>query len=354
MDAFTPETFEQNLLPEFPNYHISKDGKVFSRKIKNHFGEWREFAPTKTKYGLVIDIRNIEKIQKNLFVSNLVAEIFIGKRPLNHNLIHKDGNVLNSNASNLEYIPVPFPLESLEETLPDRFKGIHITKDGRIFSKNFFPKCGNPIQWLEIFPCLNSAGYKRICLSMRGKGRIAITVHKLVALAYLGEPPNKLCVCHNDGDKLNNNLSNLRYDTFKSNSEDMVRHGKSRKGELAHANKLSTSDVKKIILKTIVLNEALCDVAKEFNVSTHAISSICHNKTWKHIPRPIPEEDLKTRNKQRCRKFKKEDIILVFKLKKEKCTYQFISNITGISKANIWRILTRKFWGWVDIPEEYL
>jgi hypothetical protein len=49
--------------------------------------------------------------------------------------------------------------------------------------------------------------------------------HQLVALAFLGETPEGMEVCHKDGDQLNNNLSNLKHDTHRRNTQERVEHG---------------------------------------------------------------------------------------------------------------------------------
>jgi hypothetical protein len=52
-----------------------------------------------------------------------------------------------------------------------------------------------------------------------------LEVHRLVALAFLGDPEPGQEVCHNDGDCLNNNVSNLRWDTHAANMRDAINHG---------------------------------------------------------------------------------------------------------------------------------
>lgn len=69
-------------------------------------------------------------------------------------------------------------------------------------------------------------GYKTIHL---GKNLMNIYVHRLVALAFLGPMPHGLEICHNDGDKTNNLLSNLRYDTRAANMADRKKHVKNPK-----------------------------------------------------------------------------------------------------------------------------
>lgn len=68
-------------------------------------------------------------------------------------------------------------------------------------------------------------GYLRVNMRVAGKGRV-VRVHRLVLLAFKGEPaePN-LHGCHCDGDRTNNQLWNLRWDTISANAADTVRHG---------------------------------------------------------------------------------------------------------------------------------
>lgn len=50
-------------------------------------------------------------------------------------------------------------------------------------------------------------------------------VHRLVAAAFLGPCPDGMEVCHNDGNSVNNIISNLRYDTRANNCLDRRREG---------------------------------------------------------------------------------------------------------------------------------
>lgn len=68
--------------------------------------------------------------------------------------------------------------------------------------------------------------YPMVQLCKNGHVR-GFSVHRLVAAAFLGVPDNadELHVCHYDGNRQNNHVSNLRWDTPKANYQDMVRHG---------------------------------------------------------------------------------------------------------------------------------
>lgn len=64
----------------------------------------------------------------------------------------------------------------------------------------------------------------------RNSVREQFQVHRLVALAFCPGYHPQLEVCHNDGDPVNNNAENLRWDTHSSNVLDSVRHGTYRNG----------------------------------------------------------------------------------------------------------------------------
>ena len=57
-------------------------------------------------------------------------------------------------------------------------------------------------------------GYLNAALTLKGK-RKDISVHRLVAMAFIDNPENKLEVNHKDGVKTNNEVSNLEWSTRK-------------------------------------------------------------------------------------------------------------------------------------------
>ena len=67
-------------------------------------------------------------------------------------------------------------------------------------------------------PNLNGSGYYQVTLYKNGN-IISKRIHRLVGEAYLDNPENKPCIDHIDGDRLNNDLSNLRWATSSENSQ---------------------------------------------------------------------------------------------------------------------------------------
>lgn len=79
-------------------------------------------------------------------------------------------------------------------------------------------------------------GYLSVSLCINNQ-KTTHFVHRLVLGAFVGPCPDDLEVCHADGDKHNNRLSNLRYDTRHENRRDRFDHG---------TLKLTEDDVKSI------------------------------------------------------------------------------------------------------------
>jgi hypothetical protein len=71
---------------------------------------------------------------------------------------------------------------------------------------------------------LKQSGYYSVLLCREGR-RWDVKIHRLVAETLIGPRPAGMQTCHEDGDKGNNALSNLRYDTKSSNEQDKFRHG---------------------------------------------------------------------------------------------------------------------------------
>jgi hypothetical protein len=72
---------------------------------------------------------------------------------------------------------------------------------------------------------INKYGYERVNLIDDNGQRKAVTVHRLLALTYISNPCNKVCVNHIDGNKSNNCVDNLEWCTYKENTEHAQRTG---------------------------------------------------------------------------------------------------------------------------------
>lgn len=77
------------------------------------------------------------------------------------------------------------------------------------------------------------SGYLQVALSKNGRKRFA-RVHRLVLESFIGPCPPEKEACHADGDRGNNNLGNLRWDTRRANALDTVRHGRNLSAARTH------------------------------------------------------------------------------------------------------------------------
>jgi hypothetical protein len=68
-----------------------------------------------------------------------------------------------------------------------------------------------------------------LCLWLTNENGISKhkNIHQLVLSSFAGPQPRGMVACHCDGDRLNNRIANLRWDTPSGNARDMVKHGTS-------------------------------------------------------------------------------------------------------------------------------
>lgn len=126
-------------------------------------------------------------------------------------------------------------------------------------------------------------GYLTVSFTKPGEKRFCVSVHSLVMLSFIGVPPENFEVCHNDGDRTNNRLSNLRYDTRKANAEDRKKHGTNGglKGEKAAAAKLTDRKVRWIRKHTGGLS--MREMGRRLGVCHRTISAVVHGDAWSHV-----------------------------------------------------------------------
>lgn len=118
-----------------------------------------------------------------------------------------------------------------------------------------------------------------------GEGKF-FYLHQIVLLSFSGPCPDGFEGCHNDGDVTNNRLSNLRWDTHKSNVQDSIRHGTWNHlppgiGVKNGRAKLSEADV--LAIRAFRFKRPNRDLAKQHGVSLGLISMIHTRAVWKHI-----------------------------------------------------------------------
>lgn len=117
-----------------------------------------------------------------------------------------------------------------------------------------------------------------LCVTLaEGLRRKQYCIHDLVLLAFKGPKPVGFQAAHNDGDRTNNRLSNLRYDTPAGNNLDKFAHGTVCKGETHGMVKLNWGAVRRIRASSAPAVE----LAEYYGVTPSCVYDIRKFKTWK-------------------------------------------------------------------------
>jgi hypothetical protein len=135
--------------------------------------------------------------------------------------------------------------------------------------------------WRPLKPIPRRGGYLTVNLSRSGQKSIRY-IHSLVLEAFVGPRPPGLIGCHNDGDRTNNRLGNLRWDTYKANEADKVRHGTLVRGSAAGRSKLREDQVLEIRTRRSQ-GVPILHLAAQYGVSHQAVRAIVQRKTWRHL-----------------------------------------------------------------------
>jgi hypothetical protein len=135
-------------------------------------------------------------------------------------------------------------------------------------------------QWVKkSFEIVN--GYFRVTL-YNNQGSIKFFVHRLILETFVGPCPQGMEACHKDGNRQNNQLNNLRWDTPENNWKDRREHGRDCDGIKSPHAKL-TAEAVKDIRESRLKGVRLQELAKRYNVSMAKISQVALKKNWKHI-----------------------------------------------------------------------
>jgi hypothetical protein len=148
------------------------------------------------------------------------------------------------------------------------FHGYEASSNGRIRSNDRVDKYGKKLKGKLLSQIESHYGYLVV-----NPNSSCQYVHRLVLLAFSGEAPNGHECCHNDGDKKNNGVINLRWDSRASNIADRVDHGSA-------SIKLSRKDVRAI---RALANCPRKQIADRFGVTTGTINKIISRALWANV-----------------------------------------------------------------------
>lgn len=135
--------------------------------------------------------------------------------------------------------------------------------------------------WRVMRPSSNGAGYLHVNLSVGGALKMRY-VHRLVAEAFLGSPPEpEYEVNHKNGVKPDNRDGNLEYMTPRENSRHSfdVLGNTGPRGERQWQAKLTEAKVREILTRRAA-GESRRVIAADYHISIGHVGRIARGKSW--------------------------------------------------------------------------
>lgn len=203
--------FPKKMFKEYPNYSnylIYEDGTILNKISKMVL---RVFNPKIIKRKRVRLINDQgEKLE--LDVAHIVAELFV-ENPQNHKFIkHLDGNILNNDYMNLEFVHSLLE-KHYEEIEGEEWRDIKDMEDYQVSNKGRVKNKHNNF----LMNLRDEFGYIKVSIQQN-----KYQVHRLVAQAFIPNPENKPTVDHINRVSSDNNLENLRWASYKEQSDNQT------------------------------------------------------------------------------------------------------------------------------------
>lgn len=136
-------------------------------------------------------------------------------------------------------------------------------------------------------PKVNSrSGYVEVMLyqpASEDGGRKTVRAHKIVAHAFLGEPPADSVINHKDFDRTNNFVTNLEYVSHAENIRHAIDGGRVRvrNGEEASRSVLTEAEV--LQFRRLAKTERVADIARRFGHNYHTVHAAIRGHNWGHL-----------------------------------------------------------------------
>ena len=159
----------------------------------------------------------------------------------------------------------------------------HLSEDYLVYSDGRIYSVRNDI---FLKPCINNRNYLTVRLYVNKK-RVQVSVHRLVGIAFLEPSPNdKPDINHKDGDKRNNDISNLEWTNDSENGKHAYKIGlkdvRKLQGEQSSSAILDNNTVLEI-RKLRAAGWKLRELSDRYGIHVGHISKVASGKSWKHL-----------------------------------------------------------------------
>lgn len=265
----------------YDNYFIYDNGDVLNsttnKILKGSIGE----------HGYKYYRLSKDNKKQMFYAHRLVAEYFLDN-PDNLPVVnHKDGNKLNNNVANLQWVTYSENTTHAHSNhlIKERTKSEYYTADlegeewRQIFDYSYsvsnYGRIRNDKTFLLLKPSL-TCGYNKVRLSKKGEVKDFL-VHHLVYEVFNNqrEIPNGYVIDHIDGNKTNNKLTNLRITTLSQNVNAAFYIQKTNKS-CRRVRQLTLDD------KPIADFPSAAEAARQLHLDSSTISKVCRGVNKSH------------------------------------------------------------------------
>lgn len=204
-----------------------------------------------------------------------------------------------------------------------------ISSKGRIFSKY-----SNKILKQSVSNC----GYLRVDI-YKNKKHKKMSVHRLVAIAFIENPDNLPEVNHKDGNKTNNCVENLEWVTPSENDYHAYLTGikRAKHGDESHLSKYKRKDVEEACELMESGEYTLPEISIITSISINMLYLIRDRKSWTNVSMLYDVQNCKAVKNE----YNETQIELVYALLEEdKLSIYDISDKTNVKTSTIYNILT--------------
>lgn len=159
-----------------------------------------------------------------------------------------------------------------------------VNSNGEVSAPSYVDKTGHLRKMKKLKQTKRGKGYKCVGLQKEGKQRL-VSVHRLVAEAFIPNPLNKSQVNHKDLNKENNSVENLEWVTGSENVVHSFKSGSRKKldskGSKNNQAKLDEAQVNQILKES----KSATEIAEIYRVSKSTIYKIRRGSRWMHVTR---------------------------------------------------------------------
>lgn len=167
---------------------------------------------------------------------------------------------------------------------PERYE---VSNTGLVRSKSYVKiinRNGKLIYWTTSSKILSQSiskdGYARVCLRCN-KNAKTITVHRLVAMAFVEGYSENLEVNHKDSNRLNNNSYNLEWTTHRENLIHSYKEGLNSNAKDEHPRAVLNSAIVKSMREDFANGLSYKNIATKYGKLYSTVWSAINNRNWK-------------------------------------------------------------------------